>query len=60
MSGLRQMLWMALCFIGLALHHLLLLIELSSDFVASLATLRHLTAISALSALLFGLVWAGK
>lgn len=51
------LLWSSLCFIGLALNNILLLIDLYLVPSVDLAILRSATALGALLLLLFGLLW---
>jgi hypothetical protein len=53
----RLLLWSSLCFAGLALNNLLLVVDLVLVPETDLALLRSSTAIAALALLLVGLVW---
>ena len=59
-SRAKLLLWTSLCFIGLALNNALLFVDLvvlpSIDLVAA----RNITALLAMSILLYGLVWESK
>jgi hypothetical protein len=50
------LLWSSLCFFGLALNNCLLLVDLVLVPDVDLALLRHLTALSALSVFVYGLI----
>lgn len=57
-TGVRLLLWSALCFVGLALNNLLLFIDLvvlGPDI--SLVTWRQATTFAALGVLLYGFIW---
>jgi hypothetical protein len=57
----RLLMWSTLCFVGLALNNLLLVIDLivvPHDVDLSIA--RQLTALAALMLLLIGLVWESR
>lgn len=53
----RLLFWSGLCFFGLALNNLLLLVDLYVVPDVDLFVLRTGVALAAMSALLFGLVW---
>lgn len=53
----RLLFWSSLCFIGLALNNVLLFVDLVLVQQVDLRTVRNLTALAALSIMLFGLVW---
>ncbi len=53
----RLLLWCMLCFVGLALNNLLLLVDLWVVPDVDLSGLRAGTALVALGLLVFGLVW---
>ena len=53
----RLLLWSCLCFIGLALNNIELLVDLYIVPQLSLAILRSATALAALALMLFGLLW---
>lgn len=60
-SGVKLLLWSALCFVGLTLNNFLLFVDvvlLSTSI--DLLPLRHLTAIGALSVLLYGFIWESE
>jgi len=57
----RLLMWSTLCFVGLALNNLLLVIDLivvPNDVDLSIA--RQLTALAALMLLILGLVWESR
>lgn len=57
-SGLRLLFWSALCFAGLSLNNVLLVIDkVLLPVSVDLSTWRLLAALVALLLLLFGLVW---
>jgi hypothetical protein len=53
----RVLFWSSLCFIGLALNNVLLFVDLVLVQQVDLRMVRDLTALAALSIMLFGLVW---
>ena len=60
-SGVKLLLWSALCFVGLALNNLLLfadvvILPMSID----LLPLRHLTSLGAIGVLLYGFIWESE
>ena len=56
-SRTRLLFWGSLCFAGLALNNLLLLVDLMVVPNIDLSFWRSGTALAAMAALLFGLVW---
>jgi hypothetical protein len=56
----RLLLWCALCFVGLAVNNVVLVVDLVIVPTIELSLLRHLTAHAAMAVLLFGLVWERK
>lgn len=57
-SGIKLLLWSALCFVGLALNNLLLFIDVVLlPTTMDLLPVRHLTALGAISVLLYGFIW---
>ncbi len=56
-SGARLLFWSALCFIGLALNNLVLLVDLRVVPQVDLATVRLLPALAGVLLLLYGLIW---
>lgn len=57
-KGQRRLLfWSGLCFVGLALNNVLLLIDLYAVPDIDLFTLRTGTALAAMCVLLYGLIW---
>ena len=58
-SRQRLLLWSALCFTGLAINNLVLVIDFVLVPEFDLAPVRHLTAHISLAVLLYGLVWEG-
>lgn len=56
-SGARLLFWSALCFIGLALNNLFLIIDVHIWPDVDLLTLRLLPALGGLMLLLYGLIW---
>ena len=59
-SRTRLLLWSSLCFVGLALNNLLLVLDLMVITSVDLSIVRQLTALVALLLLLYGLVWESK
>ena len=62
-SGVRLLFWSALCFAGLTVDNLVLYID-HVDFAVfqniDLSMLRRATAVTAISLLIFGLIWDGS
>lgn len=56
-NGARLLFWSSICFIGLALNNVLLFVDLVLVPQVDLRMARDLTALAALSVMLFGLVW---
>jgi hypothetical protein len=51
------LLWSSLCFVGLAVNNILLVVDLVIIPGRDLSLIRHSSAIVALALLVFGLVW---
>ena len=58
-SRTQLLFWSSLCFIGLALNNALLVVDLLLVPNADLFLLRTVTALAAVSVLLYGLIWDG-
>ena len=56
----RLLLWSSLCFVGLALNNMLLFADLVIVPTVDLSVWRNLSALVALSILVFGLVWDSR
>jgi hypothetical protein len=56
-SRLRLLLWSGLCFIGLALNALLLIVDTRLMPEVDLSIIRALPAVIGISLLIYGLVW---
>ncbi len=56
-SGARLLLWSGLCFAGLALNNLVLLIDMSVVPSVDLSFYRSIPALVGVGLLLYGLVW---
>jgi hypothetical protein len=56
-NGARLLFWSSLCFIGLALNNVLLFVDLVLVPQVDLRMVRDLSALAALSIMLFGLIW---
>lgn len=56
-SGTRLLLWSSVCFGILALHALIVIIELLLFPSTDLQMLRHVASLAAVGTLIFGLVW---
>lgn len=56
-GGVRLLLWSAICFGFLAIHSVIVLVELVLLPATDLQMLRHLASFAAVGFLLFGLVW---
>jgi hypothetical protein len=60
-SGYRLLMWSGLCFVGLTINNILLVIDkLVTPPDVSLASMRSVVAMVSLSLLLFGLIWDAK
>ena len=59
-SRVRLLLWGGICFAGLALNNLLLLIDLSVVPEVDLSVWRSVPALLGVAALVYGLVWEGR
>lgn len=55
----RLAFWTSLCFVGLALHNAVQLVDLLVPAI-DLGAWRTLIALTSVSTLLFGLIWEGK
>jgi hypothetical protein len=58
--GTRLLLWSCLCFTGLAINNVILLIDLLVVPQVDLMLLRSGTALASILLLLFGLVWESR
>jgi hypothetical protein len=56
-SGARLLFWSALCFVGLALNNILLLVDLRFVPDVDLSTWRMVPALAGVAVLLYGLIW---
>jgi hypothetical protein len=56
-TRVRLLFWSCLCFVGLALNNLLLIVDLRIMPDVDLATIRALPAALGLLALVYGLIW---
>ena len=56
-TGVRLLLWSSLCFVGLALNNLILIVDLVFIPDFDLGIYRGLVAMAGLAPLVFGLVW---
>lgn len=60
-SGVKLLLWSALCFVGLALNNLLLFVDVVLlPTSIDLLPLRHLTSLGAIGVLLYGFIWESE
>lgn len=59
-SRVRLLLWSSLCFVGLALNNVLLVLDLVILPESDLSLLRNLPALVGLALLVFGLVWEAE
>lgn len=57
-SRMKLILWTSLCFIGLAINNVLLVVDLAIVREFSLLGWRHFTALAAVAVLLYGLISA--
>jgi hydrogenase/urease accessory protein HupE len=56
----RLLLWSSLCFVGLVINNLLLVLDRIFVPNVDLHTLRLVTALGAMTVLVYGLVWESK
>jgi hypothetical protein len=56
-SAVRLQLWMGLCFVGLFLNNVLLIIDVRVAVATDLLVVRQIPALVGIALLLFGLVW---
>jgi len=56
-SGSRLLFWSALCFVGLALNNILLIVDVRMLPDVDLSSVRSLPALAGLALLIFGLIW---
>ena len=56
-SGARLLFWSMLCFVGLCLNNLLLVVDVGFLATVDLALVRMLPALFGAAALVYGLVW---
>lgn len=59
-SGVRLLLWSAVCFLGLALNNVLLVIDLRVGTAIDLSVWRIVPAVIGAGALLYALVWEAQ
>jgi hypothetical protein len=59
-SKSRFLLWSALCFVGLTINNLLLFLDLSLLPTVDLRLFRGLSALAAVSVLLYGFIWESE
>lgn len=56
-NGVRLLLWVGLCFVGLALNNVLLVVDVRVVPSMDLSLWRSLPALAGLMLLIYGLVW---
>jgi hypothetical protein len=56
-SGARLLLWSALCFAGLALNNIILIVDVGVLPSIDLSMWRLVPAVAGVAALLYGLIW---
>jgi len=57
-SRSRLLFWCGLCFVGLALHNILLIIDIKTpNNVLDLSHVRSLPAVAGVLVMIFGLIW---
>jgi hypothetical protein len=56
-SGARLLFWSALCFIGLALNNVMLIVDVRVVPGIDLSTWRMIPAVAGAALLLYGLIW---
>jgi hypothetical protein len=59
-SGARLLFWSALCFIGLALNNVLLIVDVRVVPGLDLSTWRMVPAVAGGALLLYGLIWESR
>ena len=59
-SGARLLFWSALCFVGLALNNVLLIIDVRIFTETDLSTWRMVPAVAGAALLLYGLIWESR
>jgi hypothetical protein len=59
-SGTRLLLWSSVCFGFLAVHAVIVMIELQFFPATDLQMLRHVASLGAVGSLIFGLVWEAE
>lgn len=59
-SRTRLLLWSAICFGGLMVNNILLVVDLRVVVGTDLSVLRDVTGLAAISVLLFGLIWESR
>ena len=59
-SGVRLLLWTFLCFVGLALNNLLLVVDMLVVPEADLTLIRNLPALAGILILLVGMIWDSR
>lgn len=59
-SRVRLLLWSCLCFVGLALNNILLVLDLIVLPESDLSLLRNLPALVGLALLVYGLIWEAE
>ena len=59
-SRVRLLLWSALCFVGLAVNNVLLVVDKEVVPEIDLGLLRDVSGLTAVSLLLFGLIWESR
>lgn len=59
-SRVRLLLWSAVCFIGLAINNILLVVDEKVVPDVDLQALRDVSGLAAVAVLLFGLIWESQ
>jgi hypothetical protein len=59
-SGARLLFWSALCFIGLALNNVMLIVDVRVVPGIDLSTWRMVPAVAGAALLLYGLIWESR
>lgn len=59
-SGVRLLLWSGLCFVGLALNNILLVVDTHIMPSTDLSIARSLPSLVGVSLLLYGLIWEAE
>lgn len=59
-SRARLLFWSGLCFVGLCLNNVLLVVDIRVGDALDLSTIRTLPALAGVALLLYGLIWEAR